>query len=82
MNTELTDHYIILKNLLPANYRILIKNEINVSLSLINKVLRGQTTDNKGIIVCAYRIANESQEKKTRDENELKILKEKVLRSS
>lgn len=39
MNTKHTDHYIILKNLLPANYRMLIKNEINVSLSLINKVL-------------------------------------------
>ncbi|MHC1775678.1 MAG: hypothetical protein AB9834_09720 [Lentimicrobium sp.] len=82
MNTELTDHYIILKNLLPANYRMLIKNEIKVSLSLINKVLRGQTSDNKGIIVCAYRIAMESQDKKTRDEIELKLLKERILKNS
>jgi len=79
MNAKFTDHYTILKNMLPVNYRVLIQNEIRVSTSLINKVLKGQITDHKGIIVCAYRIASEAQEKKSRDANELLMLKERIL---
>ncbi|MBW6490846.1 MAG: hypothetical protein K0B15_06575 [Lentimicrobium sp.] len=71
---KLENHYVILRDLLPVNYRILIKKEINVSVSLIDKVLRGQMADNQNIILAAYRIAKQTKDQKLKDEKELNKL--------
>lgn len=53
-----TNHYICLKKYLPRGYRKDISQATGASISLINKVLRGEAEDTKGIIPEAYKIAN------------------------
>jgi len=72
------NHYLKLKSYLPKGYRLRISESTGASVSLINKVLRGTVDDTKGILVEAYRIANEFVEKMASDANELAILKDKI----
>lgn len=66
-----TNHYLCLKKYLPRGYRKDISQETGASISLINKVLRGEAEDTKGIIPEAYRIANKSKELAEQREKEL-----------
>lgn len=74
------NHYLKLKAYLPKGYRIRISENTGASISLINKVLRGTIDDTKGILVEAYRIANEFVDKKASDAKELAFLKNKIAR--
>jgi hypothetical protein len=59
---------------------MLIKDELKISVSLIDKVLRGFAPDNKNIILCAYRIAKAHHDQKTKDKAELGQLKESLIK--
>jgi hypothetical protein len=70
--------YEVLKEYLNKGYRLRIQAVTGCSISLISKVLRGEVEDKRGIIVEAYRIANEQIEKMAKDAKELAELKAKI----
>lgn len=72
-----TNHYICLKKYLKRGYRQSIKEATGASISLINKVLRGEVEDSKGIIPEAYRIANEVKNKLEENQKKLQIQQKK-----
>ena len=69
------NHYEKLEKYLPRGYITLIRNECGVSTSLINKVLRGERDDTKGILVQAYKIANDEKARQEAEAKELASLK-------
>jgi hypothetical protein len=72
------NHYAEFKEFLPTHYRKRIADETKASVSLINKVIRGKSRDNKGILASFYRIVNEQIDLLEKNETELLILKEKI----
>lgn len=72
------NHYLEFRQFLPTQYRKRISYETQASVSLINKVLRGVSQDNKGILASFYRIVNEQIDLFEKNEAELLILKEKI----
>jgi len=76
------NHYEILRFQLPINYRKIISEKLNVSISLINLVLRGQTKDNKGIIICAYDLAYTEMQRRNAEAATLDILRDKLANLS
>ena len=78
--TKRKNIYKELKDFLPRGYRIKIKQLTGASISLINKVLRGEVEDNKGIIVESYKIATEEKNRRQTLSNELSNLENKIDR--
>jgi len=72
------NHYQEFRQFLPTHYRKRISEETEASVSLINKVLRGDSRDSKGILASFYRIVNEQIDLLEKNEAELLILKEKI----
>lgn len=67
-----------ISDFLPRGYRIKIKRNTGASISLINKVLRGEVNDTRGIIVEAYKIAGEEIKRRKKLSNEFDSLKLKI----
>lgn len=72
-----TNHYICLKKYLKRGYRKTISEATGASISLINKVLRGDVEDSKGIIPEAYRIANDVKKKLEENQKNLQFQQKK-----
>lgn len=72
-------HYDKLKRYLTKGYLKEIKNLTGASISLINKVLREERPDTKGIIVEAYRIANAEKKRQEKNAEELESLKNQLV---
>ena len=64
-------HYSKLKHYLPSGYLIEIANITGSSISLVNKVLREERPDKRGILAEAYRIANEEKSKQEKNAKNL-----------
>jgi len=62
-----------LRRALPKGYRLLIANDLGYSVSYINKVLRGDKT-NDDIILHAISLAKKEREKKSVILNEVRAL--------
>lgn len=75
--SELTTYQRI-KKFLPRNYRAIIARETGDTLSHIDKVLRDERPDNKGVLVVAYRLAAEGADRLAAESKELDFLKTKI----
>jgi hypothetical protein len=73
-----TNHYKKLKALLPRGYRLTIQNATGAAISTINKVLRGELPDSKGILVEAYQIAKVEAKKKASNAKILAKIEEEL----
>jgi len=78
MKENKINHFELLRDSFPVGYRLRIQSETGASISLINKVLRGELSDSKGIVVSAYNIANEEQLRRKNDARRLGILQKKL----
>ena len=67
-----------IRKFLPRNYRAIIANETNDTLSHIDKVLRDERPDTKGVLVVAYRLAAEGADRISSESKELDFLKNKI----
>lgn len=63
---------------MPRNFRQILKNATGASRSLIDKILREERPDNYGVILEAYKIANEQMKKQINNASELERLKKEL----
>jgi len=71
-------HYQKLRKFFPRRYLLDIEAKTGASISLINKVLRNERKDTKGILVEAYSIANLEKERQIRDAKKLATLQQSL----